>query len=55
MTGGGRIGEVKCIALLRDAARLTPPPPRAPLRRGLKQPVLDMAPGELLASVGFEA
>jgi hypothetical protein len=38
----------KCIALLRAAARLTPSPPSAPLRRGLKQRVLDMALGDLL-------
>ncbi len=38
-----------CIALLRAAARLTPSPPSAPMRRGLKQRLLDMALGDLLS------
>jgi len=48
-------GHAKCIALLRVAARLTPPPPRASVRRGLKQRVLDMASGELLPHVAVGA
>ena len=47
--------KINCIALLRDAARLTPPPARVPVRRGLKQRVLDMAPGDMLWSIGVGA
>ena len=38
----------KCTALLRAAARLTPSLVSAPMRRGLKQRLLDMALGDSL-------
>jgi hypothetical protein len=44
---------LKCIALLRAAARLMPIPLQAPLRRGLKKRVLDMALGDLLPHTRF--